>query len=227
MKRLLDLVLATAAVLLLSPVLLAIAVWIVCSDPGPVFYRGPRVGRSFRPFRIYKFRTMVVNADKVGGSSTAGDDPRITAAGAFLRRYKLDELPQLLNVILGQMSLVGPRPQVAWAVELYQPHERALLSVRPGMTDLASIRFRNEAEILRGAADPDKAYLERIAPEKHRLGLEYVRRQSLALDLRIMLATVTAILGGDPERLLSDVADHAPSTQSPQTRTHESIAEHS
>jgi lipopolysaccharide/colanic/teichoic acid biosynthesis glycosyltransferase len=226
LKRSFDVVLAFIGLVILSPVLIIIAAIIVISDPGPIFYRGPRVGRSFRPFRIYKFRTMVVDADKAGASSTAGDDPRITRVGTFLRRYKLDELPQLINVLTGEMSLVGPRPQVAWAVELYHQDERALLDVRPGMTDVASIRFRNEAEILRGAADPDQAYLEKIAPEKHRLGLEYVRRQSIPLDLRIIFATLVAIIGRDPERMLGDFGGTDRSTLTPHPRPHESVAEH-
>ena len=205
LKRIVDICLAAAGLLILAPALVVFAVLIVANDRGPVFYRGVRIGRGGRPFRIYKFRTMVVDAERLGASSTAGNDPRITAIGAFLRRYKVDELPQLINVLAGDMSLVGPRPQVAWAVELYQPDERMLLDVRPGMTDLASIRFRNEADILRGSSDPDQTYLEKIAPEKHRLGVEYVRRQSLSLDLRILVATVYAVIGGDPERFVADV----------------------
>ena len=206
LKRIVDVVLAATALLVLAPVLLVFAALIVLGDAGPVFYRGVRIGRRGRPFRIYKFRTMVVDAEKRGGSSTAGDDPRITRVGAFLRAHKLDELPQLINVIVGDMSLVGPRPQVAWAVELYKPHERALLDVRPGMTDVASICFRNEAEILLGSENPDRDYLEKIAPEKHRLGLEYIKRQSIGLDLRILVATAFAVLGGDPAPLLADFA---------------------
>jgi len=224
LKRVVDVCLAGAGLLLLAPVLLVLAVVIVANDWGPVFYRGVRIGRGGRPFRIYKFRTMVVDAERLGASSTAGDDPRITAIGAFLRRYKVDELPQLINVLVGDMSLVGPRPQVAWAVELYRPDERMLLDVRPGMTDPASIRFRNEAEILRGSPDPDRTYLEKIAPEKHRLGLEYVRRQSIALDMRILVATVYALFGGDPERLLADFGSKPLSFDPGRGRVHEPIA---
>jgi lipopolysaccharide/colanic/teichoic acid biosynthesis glycosyltransferase len=210
LKRILDVSLSAIGLIVLSPFLIGVAALIVVGDRGPIFYRGVRVGRHGRSFRIYKFRTMVVDADKSGVSSTAEGDPRITPIGAFLRRHKLDELPQLINVLTGDMSLVGPRPQVGWAVALYAPHERALLSIRPGMTDVASIRFRNEAEILRGSPDPDRAYLDKIAPEKHRLGLEYVRRQSLWLDLRILGATIYAIMGGDPERLLGFATAPAP-----------------
>jgi len=146
-----------------------------------------------------KFRTMVVDADKIGPSSTAGDDPRITRPGKFMRRFKLDELPQLFNVLRGEMSFVGPRPQVQWAVDLYTPEERLLLSVRPGITDFASLRFRNEDEILKGSADPDKDYLEKIAPQKIKLGLHYVRNQSLLTDLKLIVATGLMVFGVSPE----------------------------
>jgi lipopolysaccharide/colanic/teichoic acid biosynthesis glycosyltransferase len=195
-KRGFDLITSTIALVVLSPLLLGIAVAIKAGSPGPVFYRGERIGRDGRPFRILKFRTMVVDAEKRGGTSTAGDDPRITAVGRFLRRWKLDELPQLVNVWKGEMSIVGPRPQVRWAVELYDERERELLSVRPGITDWASIRFRNEAEILRGSPDPDRAYLEKIAPEKIRLGLLYVEQQSLWTDLKIIQTTLFSLFKG-------------------------------
>ncbi len=197
-KRLFDICFSAATLLALSPLLLAITAAVKLTSSGPVFYRGERVGMAGRKFRILKYRSMVVNADKIGGSSTPEDDPRITRVGKFLRRYKLDELPQFFNVLVGDMSIVGPRPQVAWAVELYSPEERALLTVRPGITDDASIKFRNEGEILRGAADPDKAYLEIIAPEKIRLGLEYVRNHSIFTDVRIIIRTVTSMFAGSP-----------------------------
>jgi lipopolysaccharide/colanic/teichoic acid biosynthesis glycosyltransferase len=156
---------------------------------GPAVYRGIRVGLNGRPFTILKYRTMVTNADRLGGPSTAEDDPRLTSLGKSLRRYKLDELPQLFNVLVGDMSFVGPRPQVASEVAGYTDEERQLLSVRPGITDWASLRFHNEGEILQGHADPDQAYAELIRPEKIRLGLEYVRRATLADDVRILLDT--------------------------------------
>lgn len=202
LKRALDLIGAAAGLVVLSPLLAGIVLAIRLEDGGPIFYRGLRVGLHGRPFRIYKFRTMVVDAEKIGGSSTPGDDPRITRVGKRLRRFKLDELPQLLNVLVGDMSFVGPRPQVAWAVDLYTEAERALLSVRPGITDYASIRFRNEADILRGSLDPDRDYLEKIAPEKIRLGLLYVRHRSLRIDLRILAATLWTLVGGDPDMVL-------------------------
>jgi lipopolysaccharide/colanic/teichoic acid biosynthesis glycosyltransferase len=196
LKRAIDLSLALAALVPLSPLLLALAALIKLDDGGPVFYRGVRVGRSGVAFRIYKFRTMVVNADRLGGPSTSDDDPRITRAGRWLRRSKLDELPQLLNVLKGEMSLVGPRPEVAQEVALYSAEERALLRVRPGITDWASIRFRDEGAILRGATDPHESYRRVIRPEKMRLALEYVRTASLATDVRILVATLRALVGG-------------------------------
>lgn len=195
LKRAFDMLAAGLGLLLLSPVLLVIAVAVKVDSPGPVLYRGVRVGKDGRSFNMLKFRTMVVDAERLGGTSTAEGDPRITRVGAFIRRYKLDEFPQLINVFRGDMSLVGPRPQVQWAVDLYSPEERALLSVRPGITDYASLRFSNEAEILKGAEDPDQAYLELIAPEKIRLGLEYVRTRTFWVDLKLIFATLTRISG--------------------------------
>jgi lipopolysaccharide/colanic/teichoic acid biosynthesis glycosyltransferase len=198
LKRAIDLSLALTALLPLGPLLLAIALLIKLDDGGPVFYRGVRVGRRGVAFRIYKFRTMVVNADRLGGPSTSDDDPRITRAGRWLRRSKLDELPQLLNVVKGEMSFVGPRPEVAQEVALYSAEERALLGLRPGITDWASIRFRDEGAILRGAADPHEAYRRMIRPEKMRLALEYARTASLATDCKIMVATLRTLAGGGP-----------------------------
>src|SRR6267142_5862847 len=186
MKRALDLILSTIGLIVLAPVLAAVAVAMKMESSGQVFYRGVRIGRYGKPFRIFKFRTMVEDAERVGSASTPGDDLRVTRVGRFLRQYKLDELPQLINVVRGEMSLVGPRPQVLWTVELYTEDEKSILSVRPGITDAASIRFRNEGEILRGSANPDKEYFEKIHTEKMRLSLEYVRTQSFALDCKIL-----------------------------------------
>ena len=188
-KRWFDLVISGAALIVTSPILCAIALRITFDNNGPVFYRGTRVGRGGREFRMYKFRTMVVDADRIGGPNTPDDDSRLTPSGRILRRYKLDELPQLFNVIAGDMSLVGPRPQVPQEVANYTSEERELLSVRPGITDWASLRFRNEGEILIGHSDPDRAYAELIRPEKMRLGLEYVRRGTLVDDVKILVAT--------------------------------------
>ena len=193
-KRALDLICSVLILAILSPFLLALAVWIKVTSPGPVLYSAPRVGLGGRPFRMQKFRTMVVDADRIGGSSTPADDPRITPLGRQLRRYKLDELPQLFNVIAGDMSLVGPRPQVQWAVDLYSPEERRVLTVPPGITDYASLRFPNEGEILRASTDPDRDYMEKIHPEKMRLSLEYVRKRSFRTDLSILAGTMAALL---------------------------------
>lgn len=195
MKRAFDLSVALGSFVVLSPLLLTIAAVIKLDDGGPVFYRGVRIGRGEVPFRIFKFRTMVVNAARIGGPSTSDDDPRITKPGSWLRRWKLDELPQVLNVIRGEMSFVGPRPEVPQEVALYDADERALLSVRPGITDWASIRFRNEGAMLRGAADPHETYRRVIRPEKMRLALDYVRTASFGTDLRILLATLQAVVG--------------------------------
>lgn len=192
MKRALDLGISTVALVVLSPLLLLTAALIRLDDAGPALYAGRRVGLNGQPFDMLKFRTMVVDADKIGGSSTASGDPRLTRVGRVLRRFKLDELPQFVNVVKGDMSLVGPRPQVQWAVDTYTSEERAILTVRPGITDLASIRFANEAEILKGAADPDRAYMELIHPEKMRLAREYVEHASLWLDIKILAATCVA-----------------------------------
>src|SRR5436309_5894274 len=195
MKRSFDLILSLLGLIVLAPLFAAVGVAIKIESAGPVFYRGVRAGRYGKAFRIFKFRTMVEDADKIGGPSSSADDPRITRVGNFLRRYKLDELPQLLNVLRGEMSLVGPRPEVLQEVLLYTEEEKRLLEVRPGITDWASIRFRNEGEILRGSADPHAAYREKIRPEKIRLGLEYVERRSFLTDCKIIVRTLNAILG--------------------------------
>jgi lipopolysaccharide/colanic/teichoic acid biosynthesis glycosyltransferase len=194
-KRSLDVVLAAVALVVLSP-LWVVAAWkIVREDPGPLIYKGTRVGKDGRQFKMWKFRTMVQNAERIGGPSTAGDDSRLLRSSSFLRKYKIDEIPQLVNVLKGDMSLVGPRPEVPFYTDMYRPEEREILSVRPGVTDWASIRFRNEGEILRGAPDPEQAYMEKIRPEKIRLGLEYVRRHSIREDCAIIVATINAVTG--------------------------------
>lgn len=175
---------------MLSPLFLISALLINLNSKGPVFHRGTRIGRFEKPFKIFKFRTMIEGAEKLGPTSTAEDDPRITKIGRFIRKYKLDELPQLINVLKGEMSFVGPRPQIPWAVKLYTKEEKALLSVRPGITDYASISFPNEEEILRGSKDPDKDYMAKINPEKIKLGLQYVKDHSLWIDLKIILKTI-------------------------------------
>ncbi|HXF83478.1 MAG TPA: sugar transferase [bacterium] len=196
LKRAFDLAVSAAALLLLAPLLLLLALLIRLDSPGPVFYRGERVGRGGRTFRIFKFRTMVADAERLGGPSTADDDPRITRVGRWLRKRKLDELPQLLNVLRGEMSIVGPRPEVPQYAALMTPEERALiLSVRPGMTDWASLWDIDEGALLAGSPDPERVYLEQIRPVKIRLQLDYVRRRSLLVDLRIIGQTLAAVVG--------------------------------
>ena len=179
MKRLFDICAAGMGLLLLSPVFLAAAIAVRLGSAGPVFFRQERIGRRGRPFFILKFRTMVADAATLGGPITFGDDPRITRIGGFLRKTKLDELPQLFNVLRGDMSLVGPRPEVRRYVEMFQEDYNVILQVRPGITDLASIKYRDESAVLGRAADPEKEYAGVVLPEKIRLAKEYVARQSL------------------------------------------------
>jgi len=194
-KRALDIVACAVALPVIGPLLLVLALVVILDSGRPAFYLGWRAGRDGVPFRIIKLRSMVPDAERRGGAETPADDPRITWVGALLRRYKLDELPQLINVLLGDMSLVGPRPEVLDEVRRYGDRERALLSVRPGLTDWASIKFRHEGEILRGAPDPGKVYHETIQPEKIRLGLKYVQEHSMFVDLAILVNTLKAIVG--------------------------------
>lgn len=197
MKRCFDIVVSGVALLFLFPVLVMIAVAVRLDSFGPAFYKGIRVGRNDELFRIAKFRTMIVNAERLGGPSTASNDPRITRLGKFLRKHKLDELPQLINVFKGEMSLVGPRPEVPSEVLTYSAKERELLSVRPGITDWASLQFRDEGQILKGSSDPHQAYRDNIRPEKVRLGLQYIHQHSFATDLKILVDTaIVLILAG-------------------------------
>jgi lipopolysaccharide/colanic/teichoic acid biosynthesis glycosyltransferase len=193
-KRLVDIAVAAGVLAASAPLAAFAALRIKLEDGGPVLYRGVRVGLDGRPFSMLKFRSMVVGAARIGGSSTADDDPRLTCAGTFLRHWKIDELPQFLNVLRGEMSLVGPRPQVAWDVARYTEEERKLLSVRPGITDWASVLFRNEGAILSSHEDPDRAYDELIRPRKIELGLIYVSHRSMRIDLRILWLTALAVL---------------------------------
>lgn len=195
MKRLLDFTVAFVGLSVLLPLLgvLSLAIWM--QDYHSPFYIAPRMGRGEKPFRMVKFRSMVIRADKTGVDSTAGDDPRITSLGRFIRRFKLDEIPQLYNVLLGQMSLVGPRPNVERETVLYTADEKRLLRVRPGITDLASIVFADEGDILQGSDDPDLRYNQVIRPWKSRLGLLYSDARPDALrDLRVILLTVRGAL---------------------------------
>lgn len=190
LKRLFDIAGSLTGLILLSPLFIAIALMIKRDSPGPVFYRGERIGKAGKPFRMYKFRTMVVNADRIGGPSTAADDPRLTKTSGFLKKYQLDELPQLINVFRGEMSLVGPRPEVAVYVNMFTEEEKEILSVLPGMTDYASLWNFHEGDVLKGSADPEKAYMEKIRPEKIRLQLKYVRERSFWVDCIITLKTL-------------------------------------
>ncbi len=194
-KRVFDLLISVICLLFLVPVFLLIAIWIKLDSPGPVFFRQVRVGRFGEPFRIYKFRTMRAEGEGKGKQITVRDDIRITRAGRFLRRYKLDELPQLLNVVKGEMSLVGPRPEVPRYVVLYPEGVREkVLSVPPGITDYASIEYLDENALLSNADDPETVYIERVMPAKLRNYERYVTERSIGMDLKIILATVKAIM---------------------------------
>jgi len=194
-KRAFDLLCAALGLALLAPLLLAVALWIKLDSPGPVFFRQERVGRHGVPFRIHKFRTMTHAPQAAGGPQiTVGADARVTRAGAWLRRAKLDELPQLVDVLLGRMSLVGPRPEVPRYVAIYPPALREkVLSVRPGITDFASLQFRDESALLARAADPEREYVEVVMPAKLRLAAQYVDQATLATDLRLIGRTLKAI----------------------------------
>jgi lipopolysaccharide/colanic/teichoic acid biosynthesis glycosyltransferase len=193
-KRLFDVVISAMSLVILSPGLIVLAIAVKLDSPGPVLYRGVRVGWQGKPFKMLKFRTMIVNADKLGASSTANDDPRITHVGRFLRRYKLDELPQLINVLTGEMSLVGPRPEVQRFVDVYTDEEKAILTAQPGITDWASLWNSDEGLLLAGSIDPDKDYSEKIRPEKIRLQLKYVHERTFWIDLKIIGQTAKAFL---------------------------------
>lgn len=192
-KRLFDIVSSGIGLLCLAPVFVVMAIWIKLDSRGPVFYRQTRVGRYGRDFRIFKFRSMRVGSDK-GRQITVGErDPRITRSGYFIRRYKIDELPQLINVFLGDMSIVGPRPEVRKYVDLYSEEQRKVFQVRPGITDLASIKYLNENELLSQVDDPDTYYIDVIMPDKLAINLEYIRHQSFMGDIKIIFNTLFKI----------------------------------
>jgi len=197
-KRLFDVVFSLLGLILLSPVLVVAASLVRIMSPGPVFFRQERIGRGFRPFTIYKFRTMVIDAPRLGAAITCDDDPRITPVGRLLRKTKIDELPQLLNVLLGDMSFVGPRPEVRRYVELFRDDYQTVLTVRPGITDIASITYRDEAAILGRAADPQAEYIDNILPHKIRLAKEYRQRSSVLFDLLLILRTIMAVVRPKP-----------------------------
>lgn len=193
LKRILDFIFALLGLILLTPLLVIISLLIKLDSKGPVFYRGERVGRFGKIFKIWKFRTMVPNAEKIGTIHASRNDPRITKMGKFLRRYKLDELPQLINVFKGEMSFVGPRPQVKYYVNLYNEEEKISLTVRPGMTDYASIRYISQEDIV-DEKNIDKSYQEKIEPEKNKLRVKYAKNNSLFIDAKIIFQTILAIV---------------------------------
>ena len=194
MKRIFDIVASGIGLILLSPLFVILAIWIKCDSIGPVFYKQVRVGRNNMDFQLFKFRSMRVGSDKKGLITVGGHDPRITRSGYYIRKYKLDEFPQLINVFKGDMSLVGPRPEVRKYVDMYTEEQMHVLDVRPGITDLASIRYRNENELLDRVNDPDKYYVEVIMPDKLRINLEYVARHSFTFDIRLIFQTFRAIV---------------------------------
>ena len=192
--RFFDFVLSLVGLVILAPIFIVLAVWIKIDSMGPVFYKQIRVGQNGKDFGLFKFRSMVVDADKKGLITVGGRDPRITRSGYFIRKYKLDELPQLINVLLGDMSLVGPRPEVRKYVELYTDEQQKVLSAKPGITDYASIEYMDENEILGKSSDPEKTYIEEIMPEKIKYNMKYINNKSLFEYFKIILLTVLKIV---------------------------------
>ncbi len=196
-KRLFDLVFSFLGLIITSPLLVLVAIIIKISSPGPVFFRGERIGKNGKAFKMFKFRTMVPNAEKLGGPSTAGDDPRLTKIGKFLKKFQFDELPQLINVFKGEMSFVGPRPEVPFYVNMMSEEEKKIiLLIKPGMTDWASLWNFHEGKILEGSPDPEKTYMEKIRPEKIRLQIKYVKNRSFLTDIKIAFKTILKIFHG-------------------------------
>ncbi|UKK62376.1 sugar transferase [Prevotella communis] len=194
MKRAFDIIASGLGLIVLSPLFLVLAIWIKLDSKGPVFYRQVRVGFKNKDFRIFKFRSMRVGADKGSLVTIGGHDPRVTRSGYFIRKFKFDELPQLINVFLGDMSLVGPRPEVRHYVDYWTPEQMHVLDVRPGITDPASIKFRNENELMEQAEDPEKYYIEVIMQEKIKLYLEYVEKHSFFYDITLIFKTFWVIV---------------------------------
>jgi len=193
MKRLFDFIVALCGLVILSPLLIVLSLLVLITMGWPVFYRQERVGRGGRTFKIIKFRSMKKNADRIGPAFTAGGDPRVTPVGRFLRKYKLDELPQLFNVVIGDMAIVGPRPEVPEFVALYDDEQRRVLSVRPGLTDMASIVYRDEEKVLARYEDARTAYVEKIMPAKLRLNLAYLEKAGFGADLSLIFKTLQKI----------------------------------
>lgn len=194
MIRFCDIVFSLLGLLLLSPLFLVVALWIIIDDPGPIFYRQQRVGKDNKDFGLLKFRSMRVGADKMSLITIGERDPRVTHAGYYIRRFKLDELPQLWNVLIGDMSMVGPRPEVRRYVNLYTPEQQRVLSVRPGITDYASIEYIDENRLLAQSSDPDKTYIEEIMPAKITLNMRYINHQTIGEYMKIIFYTITKII---------------------------------
>jgi len=193
-KRLLDFIASSIGLLLLTPFFAIISVLIKLDSSGPIFFRQPRVGVGFRLFRIFKFRTMVTDAEKLGAQVSTGDDPRITRVGGLLRKYKIDELPQLINVITGDMSLVGPRPEVPRYVEVFRNEYEDILTIKPGITDFASLEFKDENELLKASENPEEKYLKEILPAKIEYYRKYLHEQSLVTDIKLILKTLWEVI---------------------------------
>lgn len=193
-KRSFDIIFSSLGLILFLPLLLIIAFLIKLESQGPIFFRQSRVGKNNKDFKIFKFRTMFIGSDKKGLLTVGNRDPRVTKVGYFLRKYKLDELPQLINVLLGNMSFVGPRPEVRHYVNFYSESDLKILSVKPGITDYASIHFRNEVELLRESENPEKFYIEHILPEKIALNNKYIEQNSLLIDIKIIFKTLLTII---------------------------------
>lgn len=215
LKRLFDLILAVISLIMLAPLFGIIALAIVLDSPGPIFYKGSRIGKDGKPFRIFKFRTMVVHADQMGSALTSGGDPRVTRMGRILRKFKIDELPQLINVLLGEMSVVGPRPESPGYVALYSAQQSQVLDVQPGITGLTQIQFRNEEALLQRYTDAEGAYIEMIMPYKLSIDMEYIAQRSFLYDLRLIAETVVSLFRTqEPEiELLSTSGTEAPAVQ--------------
>lgn len=195
MKRAFDYLVAVIGLVLLFPLFVVVGILIKVDSSGPIFFRQERIGKGFRPFLIYKFRTMVEDAARRGAAITVGADPRITRVGGYLRQTKIDELPQLVNVLMGEMSLVGPRPEVARYVEMFRKDYEEILQVRPGITDLASLRYQNESEWLSRFDQPELEYVNHVLPEKIKLAKNYVQRTSMSSDIVLILKTVPKLFG--------------------------------
>lgn len=194
LKRILDFILALVMLIVLSPVFLVIAIWVKCDSKGKVFFRQERVTRYGKIFHIIKFRTMVENAETLGSQVTVDHDSRVTRAGHFLRKTRLDELPQLFNILTGSMSFVGTRPEVMKYVKCYKPEMMATLLLPAGVTSLTSIKFKDEEKLLKDAEDADKVYIEKVLPLKMKINLEYTEKFNLLFDLKVMIMTVIAVL---------------------------------